>query len=234
MIDLEFIKTLPDDPDEAFPLYEAHVRSITVDKSTQNTGSVYERDYVLYILAFLHHYNIGLELSEPPASDDDFWDYYRTTLQSIKYHIMRRALSRKTEQREDENSLLVISPSLKLEIHHYIEKIRELLTSADCNPDKKEALFKLLNKFALEVDKDRTGLQALAAFYLRIRPYVKEDVTWAVEIGEKLSKIWDKLTKASDYLPSPNGPREIEAPKKRIEGPPSSESRTEADDEVPF
>ena len=56
----------------------------------------------------------------------------------------------------------------KAKIHHFIKQIGEAIERSDLPEDKRDALYNKLNKFAAEVDRVRTSLQAGMSVYIAI------------------------------------------------------------------
>jgi hypothetical protein len=241
MIDENFYLSLPDDPEEAFPAYEKHVCDITFPDGRDSNDDSERRRYVSLILAYLRRNNMKLEMDNQdlPLDPEFFYEYYsqfriRVGEVSARFHL--EALSRK---KAGISAIYVLSAPLKSEIHHYLTLIRNLIAEADISHLKRETLSKKLNAFAEEVDRDRTRLEALASAWIWTKREIKDGVEVLNPVLDKLEKIVDKFTKATelaDALPSPKRGGEIEAPRKQIE---HSVQRTdgnyeEFDDEIPF
>jgi hypothetical protein len=150
MIDEDFFMSLPPDPAEAFPIYERHVRENCFPTGwNQQEGSEFERDYINLMLAFINYYelDIGVSADIPPA-DGDFWGYYQHARRMIDYHAAQFTLRRLDRLKTGVAGIYALTPPLRQEIHHYINRIRETLNGITLPDLKREALFKRLNAFA--------------------------------------------------------------------------------------
>jgi len=122
----------------------------------------------------------------------------------------------------------------KAKIHHYIQRIREAIEKANLPEDKKDSLFSKLSNFALEVDKNRTSLQAGMAVYIAVCDGIGQGFRKLEPVRKMIDSIAALLGRAKEaedslQLPSPPELKRIPPPHRQLEPPPSSE-----DDEIPF
>ena len=240
MINEKFFLSLPDDPEEAFPIFERHVREIVFkDDWEQRNNDDCERDYISYILAFVSYYKIDIGISdEIPNPGSDFWVYYNELRRRVNFCSAQFSLRRLARSKAGFSAIYILPPALKTEVHHYLGLIRQLIAEADLSEQKREVLARKLNAFAEEVDRDRTRFEALAAAMIWTKREIKDGADILNPVLEKLEKVMDKFTKAKelpDALPSPSRAGEIEASPKRIEW--STQQRQfgdDIDDEIPF
>lgn len=97
-----------------------------------------------------------------------------------------------------------------------------------------ESLYKKLNSFALEVDKNRTALQAGMAVYIEVCNGIGQGFTKLEPARKMIDSIAALLGRAKEVegrlrLPSPEERRQIEPPPRQLEPPPS-----QFDDDIPF
>ena len=161
---------------------------------------------------------------------------------SIFERKMREKLVKKPEYFENSNEeadfkkagstcIYVLESGAKTKIHKYISKIRKVIADTDLTDWKREALSNKLNAFALEIDKDRTRLEALASLYV----LAKKEAQEIKPISEQIEKIWDAVSKGGEELwkalPKPKIKGYLEKPQEKIEGP---KENFDLDDEIPF
>lgn len=129
--------------------------------------------------------------------------------------------------------IYVLDSAAKSKLHKYINKIREIIADADLTDSKREAFASKLNAFAEEVDRDRTKIEAFAAFYAGAKTELK-DLT---DLSDKLEKIWEIVGKGKELwkaLPKPKITGYLEKPLDKIEDHSKSKESFELDDEIPF
>ena len=128
----------------------------------------------------------------------------------------------------------VLDRNIKAKIHHYIQRIREAIEKANLPEDKKDSLYSKLSDFALEVDKNRTALQAGMAVYIAVCDGIGQGFRKLEPVRKMIDSIAALLGRAKEAedglrLPSPPELRRISPPQRRLEPPTPSE-----DDEIPF
>jgi hypothetical protein len=241
MIDEDFFMSLPPDPEEAFPIYERHVRAKCLPPDSEEApGSDFERDYMNLMIAFIHHYRIDIGVPyEVPSDDSEFWTYYRHARRQINYHAAQFTLQRLDRRKSGTAGIYVLTPVIRQEIHHYIGRIRETLNGIELPDQKREALFNRLNAFAAEVDRDRTRIEALASAYIWVKREVREGVETLKPVLEQVERILDKFSKAKelpDSLPPPLRGGAIEGPRRELPSPNRQISKDldDLDEEIPF
>lgn len=237
MIDDDFFLSLPADPEEAFVLYEEHVRNKCLSLGEERQDDECERRYINYI-AYLDQYGIDIGITDVaiPTQGSDFWNYYRNFRLYVEHHVAQFKLRRLRQLKSGTSGVYILSPSLKMEIHHYIERIREILANLELSPQKRDALANKLNAFAAEVDRDRTKIDAIAAALIWTKREIKDGVDILSPILSQIERIIDKFGKAKEIesLPPPDRRDKLEAPPKRIEPPKPEKNIDDLDDEIPF
>jgi hypothetical protein len=240
MFDEDFLHSLPDDPDEALAKLFANLTSVLdeqrIEASEHRDSSFvlieWQRSLLIKVFAFIAAHNIDLPLNrEPPTNYEEFEFYYRQVISDIEYHIAKTSFERVARNKSGISAVYVLPAALKLEIHHYLKSVREIIAKAELTDLKRTALTNKLNAFASEVDRDKTRIEALASAIIWTRKELINGAQGLEPIVEKLDKMFQSMAKATEFarLPSPDKKKQISGPPKRIEGP-----KQELDDEVPF
>ncbi|QEL25529.1 hypothetical protein FQV39_25255 [Bosea sp. F3-2] len=240
MIENEYLD-LPDDPEEAFAVL--HRRKIERVRDAWNDSganhSLVEEEYVDSLIAFDQVHDLGLLIgfSSPPVQQREFSDFFsgfRRHCEIISQKILMESARR---AKASAASIVVFDAETKKAIHLLIQGIREKLIALDLTEAKREALFKKLNAFALEVDNNRTRADALYAFAYDVAKNgrkIAEEVSPILDVVDRISDLIDKAKKLKDLLPPWSERKRIEPPPKRIEGPGFGRARNTADDDIPF
>lgn len=228
MIDQDFIASLPNDPEAAWPLYEAHIRKECTIYDIENRGSFLDKKkYICLIVAFINQYNIGLDIEDPTSfNHHSFEEYFYDA--EIKIMIFTAQMALKNSKRI---GLYALEPNLKREIHHYINQIREIVNNVELRANKKEALLNRLNEFAKEVDKDRTRGEIWASTYISFKAEIKDGAEALEQALKPLEKIADIFGKAKEFVDM------LKPPEKRIsieDHSKANSSMNYSDDEIPF
>lgn len=238
MFDDEFLFSLPDDPDEAFAvLYKALNDEIAkLADEAQSFNQHFDRlesqrALLTKLFAFIDAHGIDLKLERQlPGDPEAFANSFRETTSEVEYYIAKTSFERAARSKNGSSAVYVLTPSLKIEIHHYITQIRDLVAGIELTDAKRAALVSKLNAFAAEVDRDKTRIESLAAAIIWTRREVVTGAKGLEPIIEKLERAFNAFAKATDWarLPSPGDKKQLPPPPKRIE------NRREPDDEVPF
>ncbi|MGB9152811.1 MAG: hypothetical protein WCD70_06960 [Alphaproteobacteria bacterium] len=109
----------------------------------------------------------------------------------------------------------------KIKIHYFIEQIRTTIDKAELPEDKREALLKKLNRFALEVDLNRTPLDAALGMWLSIADGIGQGFEkleparkWVDSIASLMGRAKSAEDASSTMLPKFEVLKQIEAPPK--------------------
>lgn len=238
MFDDDFLQSLPDNPDEAlaalYKLLKEDIERYQDEADTYNQRfdkAEQQRALLTAVFAFIDAHEINLELDRGiPSDPNTFASYYREAATNIEYYIAKTSFERAARIKSGVAAAYLLSPALKIEIHHYITQIRAIIAETDLSDTKRAALVVKLNAFATEVDRDKTRIEALASAIVWTR---KEAVTGAKGLEpvlEKLEKVFNAFTKATEWvrLPAPDSKRQLPPPPKRIT------YKRDLDDDVPF
>ncbi len=132
----------------------------------------------------------------------------------------------------DRRNSVGLDGNTKVKIYQYIQRIRVAIEKAELPEDKKDSLYDKLNRFALEVDKNRTPLQAGMAVYIAVCDGIGQGFKKLEPARRWIDAIAALMGRAKDVedslrLPSPPELRRIEPPRRQLEPPPPS-----LDDEI--
>jgi hypothetical protein len=244
MITDDELADLPNDPELAFVAVEKILRAaLEVRLSRARNDDVdldpYRLEYMTRVLAAAHAYKIEAlsALKIPRVTKQGIYEECQQFMADVDFVTMQIRLHEAQVSREGTVSLDLTT---KRKIHHFIQKIRDQIEQSDLDVDKKEGLLEKLNKFAAEVDRDRTKLQAGMAFF----------VTLCAGIGdgfEKLKPVRDTFDSISRLLGQAMQLEEHFTPRlpsrkdrKRLEPPPEEEKQpsrplgSDIDDDIPF
>lgn len=140
--------------------------------------------------------------------------------------------------RREKQYSVVLDPATKKKLRHYLDQIRDVVDKLEMPQPKKDRLYSKIEALALEIDRERTRYQALAALFIeaaddageaakRLEPVVRLVERVGAAIG--LSK---RSEEAQAKLPPPPERKRIEPPKKPIRRQSSFDK--ELNDEIPF
>lgn len=231
---------LPDDPEEAFAALHrqkiAKVRKAWTDKTINR--SMVEEEYVDSMRAFDQVHNLGfLSLFEtPPTHYGEFSEYFSLFRRHCEIASQKILVEAARKAKISGSAIVAFDNETKKAIHLLIQSIREKLGALHIAEDKREALFKKINAFALEVDNNRTRADALYAFaydMARNGRKIAEEAGPILEVVDRISDLIEKAKHLKDLLPPWAERKQIEPPRKQIEGPFGRISKT-SDDDIPF
>lgn len=222
---------LPADPEEAFVEYEKYLRKEFLEPAEDDQHSNHhEREYVLHITAFCTVYSIdlGVDLQGLTSLEgSDFWDRFNALKTKVRLHALTMSLSAHKRTSEGNAAIYVLSAAQKQRIHKQLSAIRKVIAGAELSEEKRDALANRLNAFAVEVDRDRTRGEALLSAYV----WTKREIKDVTDLTDRISGIFDILSKAKEYLPSLPAPK---VPKKLPPPQPQQDFSQDFDDEIPF
>jgi len=243
MLDQNLLESLPPAPEDAFAIFEANLRQKVPDR--EDFGHYNEqrehdaererkvKEYILAIGAFVELYEIdvGVDFDELLSQrGETFLRTFEEASSKIIFFSNKCALKNAQSIKRGTTCIYVLEEASKIKIRKYLDKIREIITSADLTDNKKDALFNKLNAFALEVDRDRTRMEAFTSMYVS----VKAEAAEIVELIENIEKVWKTVAKGGKELwkalPKIKVNGHLAAPAKKLE----DHSKISLDDEIPF
>ncbi len=185
----ELIDSLPENSEEAFPIYEEYLRETFLNPNNWYNGyqgTEAKKDYICRIIGFIQVHNIDLGIpAEIPNDYDDFDAFFSQADKKITILSTRLKLANSQKKKQAIVPYYFLEPPKKLEIQHHITQIRNLIEESNISTSKKDALFVRLNALSLEVDKDKSrGETILGIFTL----YPDSEITrknGCVEIGNR-------------------------------------------------
>jgi hypothetical protein len=249
MITDEELGELPSDPELAFVALEKILRTQTESHEARAPYDEYNPDpfrleYMIKILAAAQIYGIeGLSgLQVPRANEKDIEGYFRQFVTDVDFVCMQIRI--RTAQVNREGSV-ALDAKAKRKIHHYIQQIRDAIEDCGLDVDKKDALLGKLAKFAAEVDRTRTNLNAGMAVFIAVCAGIGEGFDKLKPVREMIDSIAGLLGKAKELedqytprLPAPQEQKKIEArkPQAPMNRKPTTGGKYagELDDDIPF
>src|SRR5262249_13562753 len=100
--------------------------------------------------------------------------------------------------------------------HDFIKQMREAIERSDLPEDKRDALYNMLNKFAAEVDRVRTSLQAGMSVYIAICDSIDQGFKkleparkWIDSIGALMGREKESEDRAERKRLEPPPPRSL-------------------------
>jgi hypothetical protein len=248
MNEQEIYENLPRDPEQAFLHLERYYRERCEEQvgkahNDENVGSFWA-EYIGRVLAAIRELGLATQFNSermPKVEEIDYSTYlnfgkevefYRTQL------LIRHG-------RRLQGYSVALDPTIKKKIGHHLAKIREIVDKLDVDDDKREALYSKIEALQLEVDRDRTRLDAFADLVIEATGAVGDSIEQLDSIRKWLDSIarllWGARTEENKKLPAPQERKQIEAPRAplgRIR-PQSSfaasvPTRDDVNDEIPF
>lgn len=229
MADIDY-DDLPEDPDEAFLRIEASLRT-DIEEAMDSQGfsrlGCFEYMNKVISAARTLEVEIAERLRLPSYTSIDEVDY-RNFVAIIDAFTTRVKIIRGRRNRQFS---VAFDDKTKKKTRHYLTQIHDIVSRAELDDRKKEALFARVAALQAEVDRKRTRFEAFAA-------YAIESAGVLGEVGQRIRPLTDEITKlfglakshedASEMLPKPPPKKQIEHTKKLP--PPLNE----IDDDIPF
>ena len=243
MITDDELAELPEDPELAFVELERIVRSRLKEQEQnallegdRNKSSAFRLDYINQVVAAARAYGIEAlaNWDVQSVSQKINFDFRSFTLDvdSFTTQVRIRHAPRKRD------GSVALDDNARARIHHHIQQIRTAIEGAKLPEPKRDSLYKKLNGFALEVDRNRTSLQAGMAVYIGLCDAIGQGFKKLEPARKFFNSIAAVLGRAKEAEESsrPSIPRseerkQLEAPPKKLSPP---ESSGDLDDDVPF
>ena len=212
---------------------EAHARE------NDNDADTYRLEYMNKVAAAVKAFRIealaGLSVPTSFGYRSNGHDTYTDFLRKVDYVTLQIRILSVQSNREGSVGL---DDTAKAKIHFFIKGIRDAIGQAETPDDKRDALYSKLNKFAAEVDRARTSLQAVAAVYIAVCDAIGQ----GFDKLEPARKFIDSIAglmggfkasedRADNRLPAPQERKRLEPPPERLPSPPSAGP---IDDDIPF
>jgi hypothetical protein len=244
----EDLLELSEDPELAFVEFEERLRADMNDSIRDMDGWDYIQGQKLYYISKLmaFHDAHGFTFLERPKlarsmGTNDFRIGFDNFLDEVVYWSTQIQV-RHAQRLRSISTVLALTPEIKKQIHHFINRTRAIVEPVDLPIAKKEAIWVKLNALADEVDRDRTKAEAATALALEIAGATGEAAKRLSPVKEIIDAITNLFAKAKEMtefrrLPAPSGPKRLEGPPKQLPKPQSdkaSESFGDIDDDIPF
>ena len=209
---------IPEDAPSAFVYLESVFRT-DFENSIDAPNSNYEYYAVVYVNKV---YAAALELDveeilevKPTAIirkfDHSEFEYFRRTVDA---YIVRMSIRRSRSYRELSVGL---SPIQKEKIHKLTARIRAEVDSSEASNEKKEAIFSILSKLALEVDQQRTKFGRFTDLMRGLvgisKETAEEGVAPWIKLMMQILGVVDDAKEAEPRLPKPEEIKRIEPPR---------------------
>lgn len=207
-------------------------------------------EYINKVLAAARAYEIpALQNWSVPSVRDDVEDVYVNFTTDVDNFTTQVRIQNMPRNRQNSVGL---DGNTKAKIHHHIERIRTAIEKAALPEPKRDSLYGKLNRFAAEVDRARTNLQAGMAVYIEVCDGIGQGFKklesarkWIDSIAALLGRAKADEDSLRPMLLGPQERKQLEAPRARIEGPPAKQQTTQSgppwdaptggdlDDEIP-
>ena len=231
-----FVFDLPDDPEEAFLVFERdRWAELENEKSQSHWGA--EETYIEAMLAFteLVDFPLAPQIDPLPLEYTDFGGYFSLQRSKIRTAILKIKLKRSFAAKQVKDRVIVLTDETKTAIRQLVEAIRAKIADLPLTPDKSRALIAKLHAFSLELDQELTRTEAFFSFAANVGRALKDIGAEFKPLGDRIDRILDLIEKAeklADRLPNMNRKnQELPAPPKQLEnkGAPSDN-----DQDIPF
>lgn len=239
MITDEELAALPEDPELAFVEFERIIRARLQKQeeranSEQRDANLSRLEYMNKVLAAAKEFEIGEigKYSLPRAGSSSFYEAYGVFLTAVDHFTTKVRIRQAPRNRQGSVGL---DGNTKAKIHHYIEQIRGAIEAAELPDKKRDSLYGKLERFALEVDRNRTSLEAAMAVYIAVCDGIGQGFQkleparkWVDSVGVLLGRAKEVEDDLRPGLPKPTVRKQIEAPAK------TRTLSSDLDEEIPF
>lgn len=237
----EFFLTLPDDPDEAFIVFQRK-KFGELEKAWESEPANWhhERTYVNSIFAFDETYQLGVltNYRVPPLDDQAFSEYFQGFRAEIEKVVLKFQLEQARRRKAIRGSIVKLDDASRTAIRALITALREKLDALELTESKRRELVSKLNTFASEVEQNLSRTEALNSFVVSVSRTASDAVKEFKPFMDTLNRLLDQIDRAQDWfesLPPWNERKRIEGPRKQIEGPRNEGFfGQDLDDEIPF
>jgi hypothetical protein len=193
----------------------------------------YEFDYMSSVLAAAGEYEIqelmGYEM--PLVQDGDARAKCRQFRLRAE-HVAMRLLIRHSHHTNEYS--VAFDAATKERLRHHLGQIRIAVDKLEVSDAKRDRLYTRIEALQLEIDRDRTRIESLAALIAE----AADGAEPVLRVAEKIAGIFGKAKQIADEqarLPAPKQPKRIEGPKKQIAAPRKpKQTFKQLDDEIPF
>ena len=226
MISDEDLFDLPDDPMEAFLHVEEIARiklQTLLEDENSNDNWEHETAYMNAVIGAAKVFGVDEIANKTRLAS--LTGNHRQAVSDFQLDIdhLRIQFRLNRAQRNRQYSV-AFDAATKTKLGHLLTQVREIVGKLEVSDSKRARLFNRIALLQLEIDKDRTRMEALGGFIAEFA----EAAEPAVELAMKVVRIFGEKKSAEDEarrLPAPEQPKQIEPPKKKGK---------KLDDEIPF
>ncbi|GAB5508170.1 MAG: hypothetical protein Rhirs2KO_33330 [Rhizobiaceae bacterium] len=221
----EYFLDLPDDPEEAFVVFQAkkfeELREILQSQRPNHWRN--ERDFIYALQAFDETYGLNiLNDLNVPDDDEEFGHQYGMMIILIKKEVTKIQLRRAIRIKKGAESIVVLDAASRQGIRKLVDTIKEKLDDLSFDELKRRALYEKLNAFVSELDQNLTRTQAFDSFAVQIARTFGTASKEIKPLWDRIDRVLDWLEKAKTWtgaLPKPTDKKQIEPPKEKLPAP---------------
>lgn len=230
---------LSDDNFVAFLQLEREFRNElekNLDDGNNNNWEWYAPEYMNKVLAAAKQLGIeALSAHSTPYGNKLNFDAFTTFQRDVDHVIVQMRI---INSRRVGKYRVGLSSDQKTKLHAHIKKIRVVVEASNASSEKKEALFDIISRLSLEIDKDRTRYERFADLARSLAGLSKDVAEEGAEPWWKWFKlaagVIDEAKENEPKLPPPPDVKRIEAPRKELPKPDNEGGYRSMDDEIPF
>lgn len=235
MNDFPEYDNLPDDPEVAFVRLYEQLHGDFEERVQSNDKDLrgYYAEFMNSIIGVAQGLDIdGFGEWSVPDEWDDIYPAFTGFDRAVKRYVMEVKIRK---SRVTKVYSVHLTDEEKEKIHSYINKIREVVSSADLEERKRNSLYAKLSAFEADVDRSRTRFDNAMLMTLDVISIVDQGVKTLNPLNELLRRIQDVMSKAKskepehNQLPAPPDRKKLDPPPKKLEGPSENTG-----DEIPF
>lgn len=235
MLTEEDIRSLPDDPAQAFAAMADKLAKLVSESAEFREGlsqadAMQAAEDIYAHLAATDTEDLFPRLAaRPPRNTEGFWDWWAEFISSVRYYRTYILMSQKAGP-----LTVVLNESHRAKIRALLVRVREIVPKLKVSEAKRENIINLVTKLESEVERPRTWTESFFGMLLiggATAKQLGDDAKPLIDDLERIKNIFSDA-KADDLplpqLPPPTVPKKIE----NRSGVPRSKS--ELDDDIPF
>jgi hypothetical protein len=210
---------LPDDPVEAFLVFENRVRAkYSINGSSFDGEQALKYAYEIESFAKefqIEHEFVGKYETQAPIRSLIDHASFQQYLTSVDLLVSRYKINLARRRGTGITDIVEISEDAKIEIRNYIEKIKICLDSMNLDQRKKDILLTKLNIFLEELDRAQTKLAAFVSSYLQVSGatgQAAKDLEPAINLFERVMKALGRGSKEQPKLPKWEEQKQLPSP----------------------
>jgi len=236
----EEIEALPEDPIAKFIGIERIVRARyeeALARLDDNQSAVpLSRRYMSIVLPAAHEYGIeALQDWQQPALGDG-WEVYDRFLADVDFCLTPLRLRHGARAKQYS---VAFDAAAKMKLRHLLDEFRGMVDKLEVSVTKKDRLHARINALQIELERERTRYEALAALVIEAADDAGEAAKRlepVVQLAERIAGVFGGAKRTEDaqaQLPKPEEKKRIEGPARPNGKKPSAFDKP-FDDEIPF